>query len=476
MIVKMCTWRIAENTSLANRLNKRVNRPHITVKTIQGPTSTWLFDTGADVTVMAMREFRKIPIEKRPIKKPPTMKISSASSDSLKIVGVYELPITVMNKTVNHNVIVVNNLNSNAIMGIDLIEKLGLVYKARKKTFVFEEEEPQLKQATMEVISAEFIPAFTQMPIRMATSTKGGNRPATNLNCMATIMSNDFPQLSGGPGWVVPNHAGQVTMVVQNCSPVDLHIPRGTKMGVVENIHHEKIRPMDGKKIVEQINARKPDNVLPKPLSPVEQKEFLSKLNLNVPEDERKLYEQVILANHDVFSKTKDDLGRANNFKHKIFTKTDEPVFQKQYPIPEMHREYLEKQVQEWLKLGIVQPSTSRYNSPMFLVPKKDGGVRVVQDFRALNANSHDDRYSMKNISECIGDIGRAGSTIFSTLDLTSGFWQITMCLAKQKTIWEKRTILNTKSSRKPMNQCFKNNIPFRKCIVNILKNKFKNG
>jgi hypothetical protein len=176
-----------------------------------------------------------------------------------------------MNKTVKHNVIVVNNLNSNAIMGIDLIEKLGLVYKARKKTFVFEEEEPQFIQATMEVISAEFISAFTQMPIRMATSTEEGNRPATNLNCMATIMSNKFPQLSGGPGWVVPNHTGQVTMVVQNCSPVDLHIPRGTKMGVLENIHHEKIQPMDGKKIVEQLNARKPENNLPKPLSPAEQ-------------------------------------------------------------------------------------------------------------------------------------------------------------------------------------------------------------
>ncbi len=49
----------------------------------------------------------------------------------------------------------------------------------------------------------------------------------------------------------------------------------------------------------------------------------------------------------------------------------------------------------------------------------------MVQDFRALNANSHDDRYSMKNINECISDIGRAGSTIFSTLDLTSGFWQM---------------------------------------------------
>ncbi len=61
----------------------------------------------------------------------------------------------------------------------------------------------------------------------------------------------------------------------------------------------------------------------------------------------------------------------------------------------------------------------------MFLVPKEDGGVRVVQDFRALNANSHNNRYMMKNINKCIGDIGRAGSTIFSTLDLTSGFWQM---------------------------------------------------
>jgi len=87
-----------------------------------------------------------------------------------------------------------------------------------------------------------------------------------------------------------------------------------------------------------------------------------------------------------------------------------------------MHHKYLEKQVQEWLKMGIVQPSTSHYNSPMFLVPKKDRGVRVVQDFRALNANSHDDQYSMKNINKCIQDIGRAGSRIFSTLDLTSGF------------------------------------------------------
>jgi len=74
----------------------------------------------------------------------------------------------------------------------------------------------------------------------------------------------------------------------------------------------------------------------------------------------------------------------------------------------------------------MVKCTNSLYNSPLFCVPKKQGqGLRIVQDFRELNNNSHNIKYSMKEITECIGDIGRANSTIFSTLDLTSGFWQM---------------------------------------------------
>jgi len=82
--------------------------------------------------------------------------------------------------------------------------------------------------------------------------------------------------------------------------------------------------------------------------------------------------------------------------------------------------------LEEWLKLGVVQRSDSLYNLPIFCVPKKQGqGLQIIQDFIELNQNSHINKYSMKEITKCIGDIGQANSQIFSTLDLTSVFWQM---------------------------------------------------
>jgi hypothetical protein len=137
---------------------------------------------------------------------------------------------------------------------------------------------------------------------------------------------------------------------------------------------------------------------------------------------------RMLLAKHQqIFSMSKNKIGFCSTFLHKLFMETNEPVYVKQFKILEAHHQYLQDQVKEWLRLGIIQPSQSRYNSPVFHVEKKDGSKRVVQDFRSLNANTYVDKYSMKDVQECISEIGRAGSTIFTTLDLTSGFWQMAL-------------------------------------------------
>jgi hypothetical protein len=128
----------------------------------------------------------------------------------------------------------------------------------------------------------------------------------------------------------------------------------------------------------------------------------------------------------DALSIDKYDLVLAKDFKLKIHFKIQDPVYQKLFKILEAHHQFIEQTMDEWLKLGVIKRSNSIFNSPIFCVQKKQGqGLMFIQDFRELNEKSHINKYSMKEITKCIGDIGRANSTIFTTLDFTSGFWQM---------------------------------------------------
>ena len=72
----------------------------------------------------------------------------------------------------------------------------------------------------------------------------------------------------------------------------------------------------------------------------------------------------------------------------------------------------------------LIEVSRSRYNSPIFCVKKKDGSWRPVVDLRAINKATVEDSYSIRDIKTCIDEIGVERSNVFSTMDLTKGFFQ----------------------------------------------------
>jgi hypothetical protein len=61
-------------------------------------------------------------------------------------------------------------------------------------------------------------------------------------------------------------------------------------------------------------------------------------------------------------SLNKYDLGIAKNFTHRIHFKDNQPIFWKQFNLPEAHTQFIEQSLDEWLKLGVVRQSTSTYN------------------------------------------------------------------------------------------------------------------
>ncbi len=97
----------------------------------------------------------------------------------------------------------------------------------------------------------------------------------------------------------------------------------------------------------------------------------------------------------------------------------------KQFRIPEAQREAEQKHVEDLLKLRVVRPSRSKFNNPIYVVSRSDGGLRIVHDFRGINQKTLLEPYSMKNLQDSMEDLSRAGSKLFSKIDLTSGFWQM---------------------------------------------------
>jgi len=75
------------------------------------------------------------------------------------------------------------------------------------------------------------------------------------------------------------------------------------------------------------------------------------------------------------------------------------------------------------LDLGVIEESSSPWMAPAVFVKKKSGEIRLCVDYRELNKKTTKDAYPLPLPDEVQDRL--AGSTIFSTLDLQSGYWQM---------------------------------------------------
>jgi hypothetical protein len=100
------------------------------------------------------------------------------------------------------------------------------------------------------------------------------------------------------------------------------------------------------------------------------------------------------------------------------------PPFRPLYRLSPIEMEEARKQVTFLLERGLIEPSVSPYGASILFVPKPNGrGLRMCVDYRALNSVSIKNRYPLPRIDDMLDTV--AGAKYFTSLDLTSGYWQI---------------------------------------------------
>ena len=118
-----------------------------------------------------------------------------------------------------------------------------------------------------------------------------------------------------------------------------------------------------------------------------------------------------------------DELPPERDIEHEIETGDAAPINIRAYPLSSQQLKEQTKQIAELLEKGLIRESMSSWGSPVLFVKKANGGWRMCVDYRGLNLKTRKNTYPLLLIQECIDQMGK--STHMSTLDLTSGYWQM---------------------------------------------------
>ena len=124
----------------------------------------------------------------------------------------------------------------------------------------------------------------------------------------------------------------------------------------------------------------------------------------------------------DLFATEDDPLGRTSVVRHTIHTEGP-PIRQPVRRQPIALQSTINSEVQKMFQQGVIQHSFSPWSSPVVMVKKKDIAWRFCIDYFKLNEVTYRDAHPLPRIDASLDSL--AGATLFTTLDLTSGYWQV---------------------------------------------------
>ena len=150
-------------------------------------------------------------------------------------------------------------------------------------------------------------------------------------------------------------------------------------------------------------------------LPPHLQQMFLDNIS-ELNDNQKSKFKDLITEFSDVFSKDDFDLGCLNSgVEHKIQTFDEIPINEKFRRTPLQFQKQEQEYIEKLQNQRVIEPSLSEWSAAPVLVRKKTGELRYCIDYRALNAKTYKDNYSLPLIEDCLDSL--YGRRVFCVLD-----------------------------------------------------------
>ncbi len=204
-----------------------------------------------------------------------------------------------------------------------------------------------------------------------------------------------------------PTPAGIATISVMNTTDKTIKVKEGQKYGT-----YTKQNP-----------DTKPDKVQPGRVARdaawyTEQFRLKDSPFLQTAQDLRKAVN--LLKSYDDLFSHNDDYGHTDLVEHAIYTEDKPPIKCRHRPLNPTIEGKFKEQIDHWLKQDVIEASASPWSFPVIAVPKKNGKIRFVIDYRGLNKITIKDSFPLPNIEDNLSRL--AHSRIFSGIDATGAY------------------------------------------------------
>ena len=388
----------------------------------------FLVDSGSSVTAMSDIFYRNLVHAGAPVGalQITARTLRSANGTGIEVLGCSRCSVSFLGLQTEFPIIICSlAAGTDAIIGTDVLGsvlphtldiKNGLLFAQGGASLQLHRRDSALSGHVF-TVGHSSIPPYSEAVLHCSVRTTGGRAlPSSGLLEGLTLFAEETGLIVGRTlvdpsGWKVPvlvSNFSQETVVVNPFSEVGMI----TQVTAIQSVADDRIRP------------RGMTGELPHHL-----RDLVDQTSGDLDGDQRRQLAEVLLEYADIFPVPGDPLtGHTDAVEHDINTGDRSPI---QCAPRRMSPQKMKKEedcVTEMLTGGQIEASDSPWSSPVVLVTKKDGGTRFCVDYRQLNDATIKDAYPLPRIDDTLDML--AGKQWFSTLDLASGYWQVSLSRA----------------------------------------------
>lgn len=365
------------------------------------------------------------------------LRLSAANGLAIPYIGYLELEVQLCGRVIpNRGVLVVKD-SPHSVPSVPGVLGMNIIKECYWELFVLHgpalfnlpsvlQAPPQIRQALQQCHQTKETPVSSghvKVKGGRACRVPGGTMKIVAATCSKQYLEKEtlFEPLSRGlPAGLLASPAlvsasnGTVYIPIVNVGTQDVLLYPRTVLGTLTHAHQVS-SPTGLEEVAATVSSQTVNSSVQDKVAAVD----LTALT----EQEQSQVRSLLHKYSDIFSDHEGDIGCTNLISHEIPLVDEAPVRQRYRRIPPSEYEAVKAHIHQLLKAQIIRESSSPFASPIVLVKKKDGSIRLCVDYRLLNSKTHKDAFPLPRIEESLDAL--SGARWFSTLDLAAGYNQV---------------------------------------------------